>query len=200
MNAVNANDQVTGNRGCLFIVSSPSGGGKTTLCKAVLNRFPDIRYSVSFTTRKPRKNEQDGVDYHFITKKMFKEKKESDQWAEWAEVHGQFYGTSAEFIKNVVSSGHDILLDIDTQGTFQISRRYPESVTIFIMPPSMDVLRDRLETRGTDTGQEIVRRLLNAEKEISKKDRYRHVIINDRLSTATNELITIIEKYHLNRS
>lgn len=200
MNAVGINDQVAGSRGCLFIVSAPSGGGKTTLCKAVLNRFPDIRYSVSYTTRKPRKDEQDGVDYHFTTRELFKEKLKSGQWAEWAEVHGQFYGTSAEFIEKVLSSGHDILLDIDIQGTLQISRRYPESVMIFIMPPSMDVLRDRLEARGTDSGQEISRRLLNAEKEILKKDLYHHVIINDRLSVATNELIAIIEKYHLKRS
>ncbi len=200
MNAIGINDQVAGSRGCLFIVSAPSGGGKTALCKAVLNRFPDIRYSVSYTTRKPRKDEQDGVDYRFITRELFKEKLKSGQWAEWAEVHGQLYGTSAEFIEKVLASGHDILLDIDIQGTLQISRRYPESVMIFIMPPSMDVLRDRLVARGTDSGQEIARRLLNAEKEILEKDLYHHVIINDRLSVATNELIAIIEKYHLKRS
>jgi len=179
--------------GKLFIISAPSGAGKTTLCRETLKRFKDITYSISYTTRKSRNGEQDGIDYHFITKEEFKRKIESNKLVEWAEVYGNFYGTSAEFLGTYLVSGKHILLDIDIQGTIQIKKRYPDSVTIFIMPPSLETLRSRLESRGTDTGQVIERRLEIAKKEMEKKDLYRHVIINDQLSRAVYELIEIIE-------
>ena len=187
--------EINSKLGHLFIISAPSGGGKTTLSKAVVNRFNDIFYSISYTTRSPRDGEQDGVDYYFIQKKDFEKRIENGYWAEWAEVHGNYYGTSVEFLDKGLDSGNDMLLDIDVQGTIQILGRYPDSVTIFIMPPSLETLRKRLEMRRTESRVTIERRLLNAEDEISQKGLYRHVIVNDQLSEAVEELISIIEKY-----
>jgi len=183
-------------RGHLFIISAPSGAGKTTLVKAVLQQFRDMRYSISYTTRKPRVEERDGIDYHFISKQDFKKGIHKDRWAEWAEVYGNYYGTSVEFIEKNLSSGCDILLDIDVQGTLQILKHYPDSVTIFILPPSMNALRKRLEMRGSDSQAVIEKRLLNARKEMTQKKMYRHIIVNDVLSEAIKELSAIFKKYH----
>ena len=182
-------------QGRLFIISAPSGGGKTTLSKALVNRFKDILYSVSYTTRPPRKGELYGVDYYFIQKKDFEKRIERGHWAEWAEVHGNYYGTSAGFLDKGLASGRDILLDIDVQGTLQILENYPDSVTIFIMPPSLETLRKRLEMRRTESRGTIKRRLLTAEKEMAQKGLYRYVIVNDQLSVSIEKLIAIIEKY-----
>ncbi len=181
--------------GRLFILSAPSGGGKTTLCHAVRNRISDIRYSVSYTTRKPRSGEKNGIDYHFIDPRDFEMGIATNTWAEWAEVHGHYYGTSAETIDTELAAGHDLLLDIDVQGTLQIIKRYPDALTIFIMPPSLDELRSRLVSRGTDSQEEIARRLGIAGKEMAKKNIYRHVIINDDLPTAAEKLVSLIESY-----
>ena len=182
-------------RGRLFIVSGPSGTGKTTLCSAVLNRFPDMLYSVSYTTRKPRNGEQSGIDYYFIKKKDFKDKIEDGKWAEWAEVHGNYYGTSAEMLDKELDSGRDIILDIDVQGTIRLLERYSESVTIFVMPPSIEELKRRLKVRDTDSSEVISKRLENAKMEMAKKDLYLHVIINDQLPDAIEQLIAVIENY-----
>jgi guanylate kinase len=190
-----ASKRMSRSRGHLFIISAPSGAGKTTLAKAVLERFADLLYSVSFTTRKPRAVEQDGVDYHFISKHDFEKGIKEGNWAEWAEVYGNYYGTSGKFIDNGLSSGRDILLDIDVQGTIQILKKYPDSVTIFILPPSMKALKKRLEMRGTDSRQVIERRLVYAKNEMAQKDLYRHIIVNDNLSKAIEDIIAIIEKY-----
>ncbi len=184
-----------GGSGCLFVVSAPSGGGKTTLCRAIRKQFPTLRYSVSTTTRQPRTGEIDGRDYHFLDKKSFEKGIAGRQWAEWAVVHGHYYGTSAEFIDKELSAGHDILLDIDVQGALQILERYPDAVTIFIEPPTLAILRKRLEKRNTDTPAEIERRMAAAENEMTKKDRYRHVIVNDELSRAVQSMAAIIEMY-----
>jgi guanylate kinase len=184
-------------RSHLFIISAPSGAGKTTLSRAVLGRFHDMLYSVSYTTRRPREGEEDGVDYHFISKDEFQKGIDSDKWAEWAEVHGNYYGTSAEFIGKGLASGHDIILDIDVQGTVEILKQYPDSVTIFIMPPSLDALRSRLESRGTDSKAVVAKRLENAKKEMAKKNLYQYIIVNDLLSVAIESLISIIAKYRL---
>lgn len=183
--------------GRLFIISAPSGAGKSTLCRAVLNRYPDLLYSISYTTRPPRHSEQNGVDYHFISKVEFEKKIASRQWAEWADVHGNYYGTSAEFIDAGLSAGRNILLDIDIQGTRQILKKYPEGITIFIMPPSLDVLRYRLEARGTDSSDIIDLRLENAQKEMAQKDFYRYIVVNDKLPNAVAALIAIFEKWRL---
>ena len=183
------------NRGHLFIISAPSGAGKTTLAKSVLERYADMLYSVSYTTRKPRTMEQDGVDYHFVSKQDFKKGIKEGCWAEWAQVYGNYYGTSGKFIDSGLSSGCDILLDIDVKGTVQILKKYPDSVTIFILPPSMRILKKRLEMRATDSPQVIEKRLEYAKKEMAKKDLYRHVIVNDNLSKAIDELSAIIKEY-----
>jgi len=181
--------------GHLFIISAPSGAGKTTIAKAVLQKFKDMCYSISYTTRKPRAEERDGVDYHFVSKQDFKNGIKKASWAEWAEVYGNYYGTSAEFIEKKLSSGCDILLDIDVQGTLQILKHHPDSVTVFILPPSINALRKRLEMRGTDSQAVIEKRLINAKKEMAQKKMYRHVIVNDELSAAIDEICAIFNKY-----
>ncbi len=182
-----------GNPGQLFIISAPSGAGKSTLCKALLGRFPDLLFSVSHTTRRPRPGETHGVEYFFTTKEDFVRGIEKSKWAEWAEVHGNFYGTSAEFLDKKLKNGEDVLLDIDVQGTIQILGRYPDSTTIFIMPPSLDILRSRLASRKTESQEVIEARFANAEKEMAEKHRYRHVIVNDVLEEAIAELISLVE-------
>jgi guanylate kinase len=183
----------------LFIISSPSGGGKTTLCREVRQHFPDMLYSVSYTTRKPRKGEQDGVDYYFIDKIEFKTRINSGLWAEWAQVHGSYYGTDSRFLDEGLIAGHDILLDLDVQGTRQLLKRYSQCVAIFIRPPSLEALKRRLEARGSDSAQTIAVRLRNAEKEIAQQNLYHHVIVNDQLSVAISELISTIEKYRMSQ-
>ena len=183
--------------GFLFVISAPSGAGKSTLCRALMDRFSDLVYSVSYTTRPPRSGEQKGVDYHFLAKNAFEKGIAQGRWAEWAEVHNHYYGTSAEFLNAELSAGRDVLLDIDIQGARQILHRYPDSVTIFIMPPSLEALESRLQSRGTDSPEVIAVRLKNAGEEMAQKDLYRHIIINDRLKDAVAELITIVEKYRL---
>ncbi|MCP4622355.1 MAG: guanylate kinase [bacterium] len=190
-----ATTKVPDSPGLLFILSAPSGAGKSTLCRAVQNRFPDILYSISYTTRPPRKGEQDGVDYHFIADDEFEKGIVRDRWAEWAKVHNNYYGTSADLLNRALAGGQDILLDIDVQGMRQIVKRYPAGITIFIMPPSLEILRLRLENRGTDGPEIIALRLKNAQKEMALKDRYRHVVTNDQLTDAVAELLGIFEKY-----
>jgi guanylate kinase len=180
--------------GVLFIISAPSGAGKSTLCRAVLNRFSDLAYSVSYTTRSPRGVEQNGVDYHFISKDEFEKGIAHGRWAEWAEVHDHYYGTCADFLDGELNAGRDVLLDIDIQGTGRILQRYPDAVTIFIMPPSLETLKSRLQSRGTDSPEAIAVRLKNAREEIAQKDIYRHIITNDRLTDAVAQLVAIFEK------
>ena len=190
-----SNSSLTSFPGHLFIVSAPSGGGKTTLCRAILAHFTDLLYSISHTTRPPRKGEQNGVDYHFTSKDEFEKGISKKRWAEWAEVHGYYYGTEADFLERKLSVGCDILLDIDVQGAHQIVKRYPSAVTIFIMPPNLDILKQRLEARSTDGPEVIALRLENAKKEMAQSDIYRHIVINDRLPQATAEMIAIFESY-----
>ena len=196
MTAVSQNKvQEPSHPGRLFIVSAPSGAGKSTLCQAVRDRFPDLVYSISFTTRAPRAGEKDGVDYFFISTAEFEKRIQQEDMAEWAEVHGHYYGTSASFLKQQLSAGQRVLLDIDVEGTKQIIQLFPDSVTIFIMPPSLEVLRKRLEKRGTDSPEAIQKRLAAAEAEIAQRDLYQHIIVNDRLDDAVEAFSDIISKY-----
>lgn len=181
--------------GHLFIVSAPSGAGKTTLCRMLTERLPELRYSISTTTRSPREGEVDGVDYFFTDVETFKAGIQANQWAEWAQVHGNYYGTSAAFIDAERAAGHDVLLDIDVQGTVQLCAKYPDAITIFIMPPSSDVLRQRLEQRGADSPDIIDKRMVNARREMAQRGAYRHTVINDCLETAAETLVSIVRGY-----
>jgi guanylate kinase len=184
-----------------FILSAPSGAGKTTLCRAILDRFPTMRYSISHTTRKPRPGEVDGSDYFFITPDEFQKRLSANRWAEWANVHDNYYGTSADFLEIQSAAGHDVLLDIDVQGARQILARYPDrTVAIFIMPPSMAVLKERLAARGAENSVEMEKRLRNAVEEMAHKDLYHHVIVNDRLPEAIRELTALISRYQTEKS
>lgn len=185
-------------KGRLIVISAPSGAGKSTLCKALLQQFPDIRYSISHTCRKPRAGEKEGIDYHFVEKDVFEEGIRSNLWAEWAEVHDNYYGTSAASLDRMLNQGSDVLLDIDVQGAAQIIKRYPDSMTIFILPPSINVLKDRLLARKTDDQAAIETRLRNAEKEIAARNTFQHIIINDRLDDAIKELFFIVRQSRQN--
>ena len=181
--------------GRLFIVSAPSGAGKSTLCRMLTERLPALRYSISTTTRAPRQGEIDGVDYFFTDLETFKAGIQANQWAEWAQVHGNYYGTSAVFIDAERAAGHDVLLDIDVQGTVQLCAKYPDAITIFIMPPTSDVLRQRLEQRGADSPDIIDKRMANARREMAQRGAYRHTVINDCLETAAETLVSIVRGY-----
>lgn len=178
--------------GRLFVVSAPSGAGKTTLCKAARRQLPDLVYSVSSTTRPPRHGELEGKDYFFVTEAHFREGIKAGQWAEWARVHDNYYGTSARFLENHMDDGRDVLLDIDVQGAEQILQRYPMAVTIFIAAPSMAALRQRLISRGLDDPEVIEKRLKNARAEMDCQDMYRHVVVNDDLEVAIDRFVAIL--------
>lgn len=178
--------------GHLFVISAPSGAGKSTICKAVIEKIPNLKYSISYTTRNPRGEEKNGVDYYFVSKDDFLRGIQKDIWAEWAEVHGNYYGTSSALVDETLHTGTDIILDIDVQGAKQIVHRYPDSVTVFIMPPSAAALRERLRKRATDSHEDIEQRLINAKEEMAQARNFHHVIINDRLDVAIEALTIII--------
>lgn len=180
------------NQGVLFVISAPSGTGKSTLIKALMRNIPDLGFSVSHTTRQPRAGESHGRDYFFVDRNEFEEMISNNRLAEWAKVHDNYYGTSRDFIEETLSSGSSIILDIDVQGKEQIERVFPECVSIFIMPPSMEALRQRLDGRGTESPESLAKRIRNAEAEIIKKDSYRHEIVNDDLDTAIDELTRLV--------
>jgi guanylate kinase len=181
-------------KGRLFIISAPSGAGKSTLCKKLRMHYPSIQYSVSYTTRHPRTNECNGIDYNFISCDEFKKKIHQNQWAEWACVHDNYYGTSRELIESYLATGQDVLLEIDVQGMKQIVEIFPDAITIFIKPPSLEVLKQRLESRGTDSPDVIAKRLKNAKNEMAFEHLYKYCIVNDDLDTASKELITLFSK------
>jgi len=179
-------------KGCLFIVSGPSGAGKTSICTPALARLQGIALSVSFTTRGPRGTEIDGRDYHFVTAERFDEMVEAGAFAEWAEVHGNRYGTARSTLDDALDAGRDVLLDIDVQGAEQILRAYPEAVAIFLLPPSRARLEERLRGRGTDDEATVRRRLVNAFREIQGVRRYRYMIVNHELDAAVDEFLAIV--------
>lgn len=185
------------NRGHLFIISGPSGAGKSTILSRILGKRPQLRYSISYTTRSPRGDERDGIDYHFISEVAFREKIDAGELAEWAEVHGHFYGTSANYIEESLARGYDVLLDIDVEGAKRLSTKYPKAISVFLRPPSMEELKKRLAKRRTDSPAAVERRLYNAEAEMAQAHHYDHVIINDNMSETVSELEAIIEKASL---
>jgi len=180
------------NKGAVFVVSAPSGAGKTTLCRMITDRLQRIEHSISYTTRAPRPGEVDGKDYYFVTKDNFIKMVEAGEFLEWAEVHGNLYGTSKNRLMERVNRGIDVILDIDTQGARQIRKQGIDATFVFILPPSMEVLKKRLISRGSDTEDVIKRRLKNAIKEIADYKQYDYVIINDKLETAFEELKAVV--------
>lgn len=176
----------------MFIVSAPSGAGKTSLCRELIDSSSDLRQSISFTTRQKREGELDGVDYHFTNPESFQKMIEQQQLAEWAEVHGHLYGTSPQTLKDAAVGGIDLLLDIDCQGAAQIKQNYQQGVFIFIVPPNYAELEKRLRDRGTDTEEVIFRRMKNAEQEISQAFWYDYLVINDDFKSARERLIAIV--------
>lgn len=178
--------------GLLFIISAPSGAGKTSLFKKVIEKVEDIKASVSHTTRSPRPDERDGVDYHFIRQEEFQEKIKRGEFIEWAEVHGNLYGTSVENLKIIQDRGLDLILDIDIQGAEKIRKAYKNAICIFILPPSIEILEDRLKGRGSDSEEEIQKRLNRAKEEILHYKNYGYVIINADIDKAADELRSII--------
>ena len=182
-------------QGKIFVISAPSGTGKTTLADILLRSRPGFIRSVSYTTRKPRGSEKNGRDYHFISKADFFKKIKEGFFAEWAKVYADYYGTSKEFLGNALKSGKNAALVIDTQGAFQIRRMYPGSVLVFIAPPSFKELKRRLVGRGTEKSGSVAKRLVKARKEMRESRRYTHIVVNDNLKKASGELKRIITGY-----
>lgn len=187
-------------RGTLFVVSAPSGAGKTTLCREVRLRVPDLGYSVSYTTRAPRPGEVDGVDFHFVSEAEFAALRDRGEFAEWAVVHGHLYGTRARTLEAALAEGRDLLLDIDTQGAAQLRRRYPEAVLIFIVAPSLAELEQRLRERRSDAAAEIARRLARAREEIALWRQYDYLVVNRDVKEAVDQLTAIVVAERLRTS
>ena len=174
------------------MISAPSGSGKTTLVRKLIASFSDLRFSVSYTTRAPRGAERDGVDYHFVTRGEFQEKIRSEEFLEWAEVHGNLYGTSKPETERIRAAGQDILLDVDVQGADQVRKAEPEAVTMFVMPPSFEVLDERLRGRKQDSPEVIEGRLAGARREIDRYRDYHYVLVNDGIEETAELLKAIV--------
>jgi len=183
--------------GCLFVLAAPSGGGKTSLVAALLEREPGIRLSVSYTTRAARPGEVDGVHYHFIDEARFSELEAKGEFLEHALVHGYRYATSATWLRDQVTQGHDVLLEIDWQGAAQVRRLLPDAVLIFILPPSLASLKERLEKRGQDMPDVIIRRLDAAREEMRHCGEFDYVIMNQDFARAVDDLSVIVRAARL---
>ncbi len=183
--------------GNLYVVAAPSGAGKTTLVRMLLAEERAVHLSISFTTRAPRPGEQDGREYHFVGVDRFRAMIAQDEFLEWAEVHGNFYGTSKKWIGEQLAAGHDVLLEIDWQGAQQVRKIFPEAIGIFILPPSMEELSRRLTGRGTDAADVIERRLAAAEAEMRHVGEFDYAIINDQLDQALQDLRAIVRSSRL---
>ena len=186
-------------KGNLIIISSPSGGGKGTLIKEVLKIVPKIGYSVSFTTREMREGEKNGRDYFFVSREEFEKLIEAGEFLEYAEVHGNFYGTSMKQVTNELESGHDIILEIDVQGAESVLEKMNDAVSIFILPPSYQVLEKRLRARATEKQGDLNLRLNNSLEEVSKFLLFEYTVINDLVSEAVGEIQAIILAERLKR-
>jgi guanylate kinase len=178
--------------GLIFIISAPSGTGKTTLVKEVMQRLPGLRFSVSYTTRLPRHNEKEGEDYHFVSHSTFQKMVEEDEFLEWAEVLGNRYGTPRPDLKKLESEEMDLVLDIDTQGAKKMMKETVQAVSIYFFPPSLKVLRERLSNRGVDSLEMIKFRLSNARRDMEEAHGYHYVLINDKIEEAVEKLRCII--------
>ena len=178
--------------GQLFVISAPSGAGKSTILMAVRQRVPGLGYSISHTTRKPRGNERNGIDYHFVDDETFTKMIDEGDFVEWAKVYDHFYGTSSSGLKDLTDSGLDVLMDVDIQGGRNIKNRFPNSVLIFLLPPSLEELERRLRKRGTDNKPVIEARMEMAADDIKNCVWYDYIIVNDKLGKAIDEAQSII--------
>ena len=179
---------------------APSGAGKTTLVDELLKREPNVRLSPSYTTRAPREGEKDGVDYYFISREKFEKMIAAGEFLEHALVYGNYYGTSKRWIEENLAGDHDVLLEIDWQGARQVRSLFPHMVGIFILPPSLEELRKRLESRGKDPPEAIRRRLSSAREEISHVLEFEYIIVNERFETAVNDLVSIVRAARVSRA
>jgi guanylate kinase len=179
-------------RGILFVVSSPSGGGKGTLIQRVLKQVPNLSYSVSYTTRAPRNGELNGREYFFVDTEQFQKMVTANEFLEWALVHSKLYGTARQQVVHEVSEGHDIILEVDVQGAASVRALLADAVSIFILPPSFAVLKQRLQARGTDSPEELDLRLRNAPTELKDYAAFQYVILNDDLDRAANQMTAIV--------
>lgn len=184
-------------RGNIYVVTAPSGAGKTTLVRALLAADSRIQLSVSFTTRAPRTGEVNGKDYNFVSRETFEQMIAAATLLEHAEVFGNYYGTSQEWIESMLAQGQDILLEIDWQGAQQVQRLLPQAIGVFILPPSLAVLEERLRGRGKDSEEVILRRLAAAREEISHVDEFDYVVINDRFEDALQDILAIVRAERL---
>lgn len=185
-------------RGILFVLSGPSGAGKGTLRECLFQKVSNVVFSISCTTRPPRNGEKNGVDYRFIDKNEFMHLVESGKFLEWAEVHGYYYGTLSDDVDRELEAGRNVVLEIDVQGARQIKKKRSDSVTIFVKPPSFEELEKRLRKRATESESDLMTRLQNARKEINDSSLFKHIIINDGLKRASEELVSIIKSYNKN--
>lgn len=178
--------------GSVLVLSAPSGAGKTTLCRRLLDGIPDLEFSVSHTTRPPREGEREGIDYHFVSQAAFEALRDQGGFLEWARVADHLYGTAHQSVRATRSRGHDVLLDIDTQGGAAVRRAIPEAVLIFLLPPGPDALRSRLEGRGSETPESLARRLSLARGEVEQAHLYDYLVVNDELDAAFDRLRSIV--------
>ncbi len=179
-------------QGLLFVVSAPSGAGKTSLCRAMTDALENLTHSISYATRKPRPGEIDGRDYYFVSPERFQAMIDAGDFAEWAEVHSNLYGTSRRVLDDMISKGVDVILDIDTQGAKQIKSKFDSAVFIFIMPPSLEILEERLRNRKSDNDEEINKRMRRAREEIKDFNMYDYIIVNRDFDRALTEIRSIV--------
>jgi len=183
----------------LLIVSSPSGAGKTTLCHRLLAEFSDVRFSISHTTRPPRPNEVDGQDYHFVEEGVFDQMVDDELFIEWAHVHGNRYGTAHAEIRSASLDGCDLIFDVDYQGAKQIKGQYPEAIGVFVLPPSIEELKRRLSSRGTETPESLDRRFKAALNEIEHHDEFDYLLVNDVIEEAYDRLRAVLLSERIRR-
>lgn len=189
------------NRGVLIVISGPSGAGKGTICKALLEKHSEISLSVSATTRSPREGEVDGVNYHFLTRDDFTTRVEENDFLEYAQVYGNYYGTPKSNVKKILDSGKDVILEIDIQGALKVKEQSEEGVFIFILPPSMEELKQRIIRRGSETPESLMTRFKSAYKEINYVSKYNYAVVNDTVDNAVEKIESILlaEKCRVDR-
>ncbi|NDI33474.1 guanylate kinase [Chengkuizengella sediminis] len=186
-------------KGLLIVLSGPSGVGKGTVCAALRRQKPELIYSISATTRQPRKGEVDGVNYFFKSKEEFQKMIQNNELLEWAEYVDNYYGTPIDFVKKTIDSGEDIILEIDVQGALKVKEKFPEAVYIFLVPPSIDELKNRIEGRGTESADIIKHRLTMAQEEIELLKHYDYAVVNDKIKNACAKVESIIVAEHCKR-